>query len=276
MQARRGQCHGKCHGERRAKGAKSNHRHRLVLVIKFGGNAMTPEAEATLLRAVAEKRQAGEQIVLVHGGGPQIDAELMAKGISTQRIDGLRITDAPTLAVTEAVLCGTINKRLVRALRTRGIDAVGISGQDAGLLTCIQTSPELAYVGTVITVNATVIHALLTQGLLPVIAPLGIAANGSTAYNINADTAAGAIAGALKADALIFITNVDKLRSDPTDTTTGIDKLTLTEAIAFAATPACGQAMKPKLAAAIAALQQGATTATIASNLNGGTTIVSC
>jgi acetylglutamate kinase len=246
-----------------------------MLVIKFGGNAMTPEAEASLLQAVAEKRQTGEQIVLVHGGGPQIDEELAAKGIVTRRIDGLRITDADTLAVTEAVLCGTINKRLVRALRTRGIDAVGISGQDAGLLTCTATASALGFVGTVTTVNTHILTALLEANLLPVIAPLGIAADGSTAYNINADTAAGAIAGALKADALIFITNVEKLRTDPADSSTGIDTLTLDEAIAFVQTPACGEAMKPKLAAAIAALQQGAITAIIASNLNGGTTIVS-
>lgn len=234
---------------------------------------MSAQTEATLLRAVAARHLAGEQIVLVHGGGPQIDAELAAKNITTQRIDGLRITDAATLAVTEAVLCGTINKRLVRTLRGLGVNAVGISGQDAGLLTCEQTSRELGYVGTVTTVNATVIHALLRANLMPVIAPLGIAADGSTAYNINGDTAAGAIAGALKAEVLIFITNVDKLRRDPADPATGIDALTLNEAIVFSQTPACGESMKPKLAAAITAIQQGAQTVKISSTLTGGTTV---
>jgi acetylglutamate kinase len=244
-----------------------------MLLVKFGGNAMSAETEATLLQAVATRPLAGEQIVLVHGGGPQIDAELAAKNITTQRIDGLRITDAATLAVTEAVLCGTINKHLVRTLRGLGVNAVGISGQDGGLLTCEQTSRELGYVGTVTTVNATVIHALLGANLMPVVAPLGIAADGSTAYNINGDTAAGAIAGALKVEALIFITNVDKLRRDPADPTTGIDALTLNEAIAFAQTPACGESMKPKLAAAITAIQQGAQSVKISSTLTGGTTV---
>ncbi|MDQ2993250.1 MAG: acetylglutamate kinase, partial [Candidatus Eremiobacteraeota bacterium] len=175
-----------------------------TILVKFGGNAMSAEAEAALFTEVATLRKAGVRVALVHGGGPQIDVELAARGIVTDRIEGLRITDATTLAVTEAVLCGTINKRLVRALLAIDVPAVGISGQDGGLLTCDRQLPaELGYVGTVRAVAPAAVLGLLDAGIVPVIAPLGVAADFSTAYNVNADEAAGAIAAGIKADALI-------------------------------------------------------------------------
>lgn len=250
-----------------------------TIVVKFGGNAMTPAAEDSLFSEVAKLQAAGVRVVLVHGGGPAIDAELAAKGITTERIDGQRITSAETLAVTEAVLCGTINKQLVRALLARDIMAAGISGQDCGLLTCDRRLPEsLGYVGTIHTVNPGLILGLLEAGVVPVIAPLGVAADFSTAYNINADEAAGAIAAGIKAEALVLITNVDRVRRDENDPASGIERMTPDEACAFGDSDACGGSMKPKVRAAAEAVRDGVGRSFIARSmgdqLSTGTTIV--
>jgi acetylglutamate kinase len=251
-----------------------------------------------LLAEVAEIVRAGGRVVLIHGGGPEIDRELAERQIPTVRVDGLRVTDAKTLAVTESVLCATVNKAIVRALTALNIPAVGISGQDGGLLICERSEapchPEqsaagassrdrgdLGFVGTVTRVNPAVITALLDAGFVPVIAPLGIAADGSTAYNVNGDTAAGAIAAALHAQTFILVTNVERVRRDPDDATSGIATMTLAQARTFLASDACRQSMKPKIAAAIAAVESGATAhicaespTTIANALTGtGTTI---
>lgn len=237
-----------------------------TIVVKFGGNAMTPEAEDSLFSEVGKLHAAGVRVVLVHGGGPAIDAELAAKGITTERIDGQRVTSAETLAVTEAVLCGTINKQLVRALLARGIPAAGISGQDGGLLTCDRRQPEsLGFVGEIRAVAPGLIHGFLEAGIVPVIAPLGVAADFSTAYNINADEAAGAIAAGIKADALILITNVDRVRRDENDPTSGIEHMTADEALAFADSEGCRSSMKPKVRAAALAVREGVARAQITS-----------
>jgi acetylglutamate kinase len=250
-----------------------------TIVVKFGGNAMTPEAEDALFTEVAKLRAAGARVVLVHGGGPAIDAELAAKGITTERIDGQRVTSAQTLAITEAVLCGTINKQLVRALLARGIPAAGVSGQDGALLTCDQRLPKsLGFVGTIRAVAPGMILGFLEAGVVPVIAPLGVAADFSTAYNINADEAAGAIAAGIKADALILITNVDRVRRDELDPTSGIERMTADEALIFADSDACGGSMKPKVRAAAQAVREGVgrshITQVLEPRLSAGTTIV--
>lgn len=280
-----------------------------TLVVKYGGNAIG-EGASPLLAELAARHRAGGRSVLVHGGGPEIDRELAARNIPTVRVDGLRVTDAATLKVTEAALCGTVNKQLVRALLARGIPAVGLSGQDAALLTCAKEGavskdardadaprhPErsepqasgvegqlqdLGFVGTVTHVNPTVLIALLDAGFLPVVAPLGVAEDGSTAYNVNADTAAGAIAAALHAQTFVLVTNVERVRANPDDAASGIARLTLAEARNFLASDACRQSMKPKIAAAVIAAEAGATShicaesqTTITAALNGaGTTI---
>ncbi len=240
-----------------------------TIVVKFGGNAMTPEAEATLFGEIATLHKRGVRIALVHGGGPAIDAELAAKGITTERIDGQRVTTAETLAVTEAVLCGTINKQLVRALLARGIPAAGVSGQDGALLTCDRRQPEsLGFVGEIRAVAPGIILGFLEAGIVPVIAPLGIAADFSTAYNINADEAAGAIAAGITADALMLITNIDRVRRDEHDPTSGIERMTADEALAFAASDACRSSMKPKVRAAANAVKEGIGYAQITSTVH--------
>lgn len=226
------------------------------IVVKYGGNAMATSGEQAdpLLAEVAALHRGGDTIVLLHGGGPEIDAALEERGITTERIEGQRVTDAATLAVTEAVLCGTINKRIVRALQALGVKAAGISGQDAATLVARRlrgsNGEDLGYVGEIADVNATLIEALLASRLLPVIAPLAIEATQTNALNVNADAAAGALAVALHARALILATNVPRVLRDPDDPSSGIDHLTPDEAASFARSDACRSSMKPKLMAA--------------------------
>jgi acetylglutamate kinase len=198
-------------------------------------------------------------LVLVHGGGPEIDAALAVRGITTERIDGLRVTDEATLATTEAVLCGTINKRLVRECSALGLKAVGISGQDGALLVARAVANRaLGYVGEIVACNPGIIYALLDAGYVPIVAPLAISEDGTHALNVNADLAAAAIAGALKARAFIMVTNVPRVLRDPHDAASAIDRMSVDEARAFAQTPGCNGGMKPKIDAAIAATASGA------------------
>ncbi|HEY6487295.1 MAG TPA: acetylglutamate kinase [Candidatus Cybelea sp.] len=264
------------------------HDYASTLVVKYGGNAMAGPGSGPdpLLAEVAARWHAGQAVVLVHGGGPEIDAALAQRGVESERIDGQRVTDAATLEVTEAVLCGSLNKRLVRACTTLGLPAAGISGQDGGTLIGRRAKgingEDLGYVGEIARVEPKLIRALLAAGFLPVVAPLAIAQDASHAYNVNADLAAGAIAAALAAEALVLVTNVPRVLRDVEDPTSGIDRLTADQASIFAHTSACRDSMKPKLLAAAAAARNGATAAyictitanPISSALSGDCTIV--
>jgi acetylglutamate kinase len=241
-----------------------------VTVVKYGGNAMAgPSGGAgdPLLAEVSALWQAGEPVVLVHGGGPEIDAALAARGVTTTRVDGLRVTDAVTLEITEAVLCGTINKRIVRALLALGIPAAGISGADGRTLIARRASAAsgatLGFVGEITAVEPQLIEALLRAGFLPVVAPVAIAENAEHAYNVNADLAAGAIASALRADAFVLVTNVSRVLRDVDDPNSGIARFTPEQALNFSATDACRSNMKPKLAAAALAVRDGVAAAYI-------------
>jgi acetylglutamate kinase len=241
-----------------------------VTVVKYGGNAMAgPDGSAgdPLLAEVARLWYAGEPVVLVHGGGPEIDAALAARGVTTTRVDGLRVTDAVTLEITEAVLCGTINKRIVRALLALGIPAAGISGADGRTLIARRarsaSGADLGYVGEVTAAEPQLIHALLHAGFLPVVAPVAIAESAGHAYNVNADLAAGAIASALRAGAFVLVTNVSRVLRDPDDPSSGIAHFTPEEALDFITTDACRSNMKPKLMAAALAVRDGAAAAYI-------------
>ncbi len=217
-----------------------------------------------LLDDVAARVASGDRVVLVHGGGPQIDLALAARGLLPPRIHGLRATDAAALAVIEHVLCGSVNKALVRALWRRGVAAAGLSGQDGGLLEARAIAQEsLGFVGEIAAVHPGVLEALFEAGLTPVVAPLGIAGDASTAFNINADTSAGAIAGALQADAYAIVTNVDRVRRVASDPSTGIARLTAAEAQAFLDDGTFDGGMAPKMASALDALKRGARSAVI-------------
>jgi acetylglutamate kinase len=259
------------------------HNYSSPFVVKYGGNAMT--GGDPVLQELVRLHQHGTPVVLVHGGGPEIDRWLAERNVPTRRIDGLRVTDETTLEVTEAVLCATINKRLVRACAALGVKAVGISGEDAGTLVA-QTAhgsrgEDLGFVGDVTSCDPSLINLLLAAKYLPVVAPLAVAPDDAHAYNVNADLAAAAIAGAVRARAFVMITNVERVRRDPKDPKSGIDRLTLDEARAFVDTPACEGGMRPKMLAAIAAVEAGASASyicgpdSIAAALAGNATVVS-
>jgi acetylglutamate kinase len=239
----------------------------MMLVVKYGGNAMGGGADA-FIEECAELVRAGQQIVLVHGGGPQIDVAVKKAGIPERRVAGLRVTDEETLLLTEHVLCGQVNKALVRSFAACGVRAAGISGQDGGMLIAAPIAPidgeSLGFVGEVRAVDTSLIRCILQAGFVPVIAPLGISADGSERYNLNADTAAGAIAGALKADRYLVVTDVPRVRRNPRDPASGIDLLTLAEARELLAAGAFDGGMRPKMLAVFTALETGATRAIIA------------
>ncbi|MCI2401107.1 acetylglutamate kinase [Aliiroseovarius subalbicans] len=179
-----------------------------TVVIKFGGNAMGDDEEmASFARDIVLMRQVGVNPVVVHGGGPMINAMLDKLNIESEFVDGKRVTDAATVEVVEMVLSGRVNKRIVQAINAEGGKAVGLSGKDANLMICDQTNPDLGFVGTPSDMDASVLRTLFDAETIPVIAPLGSGRNGET-FNVNGDTAAGAIAAALKADRLLLLTDV--------------------------------------------------------------------
>ncbi|MEC7141839.1 MAG: acetylglutamate kinase [Pseudomonadota bacterium] len=185
-------------------------------VVKFGGHAMVdPALTESFAADIALLRQVGMRPIVVHGGGPQIAQMLERLNVKTQAVDGLRITDEPTMEIVEMVLAGKINKDVVTALNKAGGTAVGLSGKDGRLLLAEKVQRDdgvdLGFVGQPKHVNTAVIEAIRDAGLIPVIAPIGVDENGQ-GYNINADPAAGAIAAALKAERLIMLTDVDGVK----------------------------------------------------------------
>jgi acetylglutamate kinase len=245
----------------------------MLIVLKYGGNAMTAGTDDPVLDEIAALARAGTSVVVVHGGGPQIDAALALRGIPEERIDGLRVTSAAARDVVEAVLCGTVNKDLVRGLLARGARAFGFAGQDAALLTARRMhvpGGDLGYVGEPLAVDAELLRGIVGLGVVPVIAPLGLDAVENVALNLNADTAAGAIAAALEADAYVVLTNVAGVRRDRHDPASVIPRLTVAEAAGFLADGTFTDGMRPKMRAAIAAVGGGARRAVIAEAVRDG------
>lgn len=185
-----------------------------LFVIKYGGHAMdVPNLADVFMAGMAELHRRDMRFVIVHGGGPQINDLLKNLDIQSEFVDGLRVTDTQTLSAVEMALCGKVNKSLVRQLAKAGLKAAGISGEDGGLLTAIQKDPRLGRVGAVEKVNPGLVQTLLGGGFLPVIAPLALDAGGEP-LNVNADTAAGAIAGALHAKSFILISDVPGIKDE--------------------------------------------------------------
>jgi len=179
-----------------------------VVVIKLGGHAMgSDEGMASFARDVVLMRTVGLNPVIVHGGGPMINEMLEKLGVESTFVKGKRVTDAATMKVVEMVLSGEVNKRIVQAINEAGGQAVGLSGKDAGMITCRQTDPDLGFVGTPYRVDTKILDRLFAAEMIPVIAPIGAGQGGET-YNMNGDTAAGAIASALSADRLLLLTDV--------------------------------------------------------------------
>jgi acetylglutamate kinase len=211
-------------------------------------------ADVVLLRAV------GLRPVVVHGGGPQI-SDLMARlGKTPEFRDGLRVTDAETVDIARMVLVGKVNREIVAAINVHGPLAVGLSGEDAGLILAGARHPDLGYVGDVAAVNPAILERLLAEDLIPVVSTIGSDASGQ-AYNINADTVAGALAEALGAEKAVFLTDVAGLLADAADPASLISRATAAELTAMIDDGRLAGGMIPKVAAAVHAVTHGVASA---------------
>ena len=185
-----------------------------VVVVKFGGNAMGDDAAmAEFARDIVLMRQVGVHPVVVHGGGPMINEMLTKLGIKSEFVRGKRVTDKATVEVVEMVLSGLVNKRIVQAIMDAGGRAVGISGKDDDLMVCVADDPELGFVGRPVEMNVQVLRDLYNAGIIPVVAPVATGMKDNETFNVNGDTAAGAIAGALQADRLLLLTDVPGVKN---------------------------------------------------------------
>ncbi len=232
-----------------------------VVVVKFGGNAMGDhEAMAEFARDIVLMRQVGVNPVVIHGGGPMINDMLARLGITSDWVRGKRVTDTATVEVVEMVLSGMVNKRIVQAIMDAGGRAVGISGKDDDLLVCEADDPALGFVGRPVEVNVQVLRDLYGAGIIPVVAPVATGQAPGETFNVNGDTAAGAIAGALKADRLLLLTNVAGVRGASGEVLTQISP---DEAEALIADGTIAGGMIPKVETALAAVRQGVRAAVI-------------
>lgn len=225
-----------------------------TVVIKFGGHAMGNDAAmADFARDIVLMKQCNVHPVIVHGGGPAINAMLERLDIKSEFVRGKRVTDAATMDVVEMVLAGKINKKIAQAINREGGRAVGLTGKDANLITCDPADESLGLVGSPTDVNPSVLTTFINSDLIPVVAPIGAGRNGET-FNINGDTAAGAIAAALKADRLLLLTDVAGVKNKDGDVLTDLSTATVTELIADG-TIAGG--MIPKTETALDAIRAG-------------------
>ena len=245
----------------------------LSVVIKFGGHAMGEQASIEAFASdIVLLQQVGAKPVVVHGGGPQIGSMLSRLEMESNFIDGLRVTDQQTISIVEMVLAGAINKSLVTSISAAGGMSVGISGKDGNLIiakklnhrtkdtdSAIENLVDLGYVGIPDKVDKQVLDALLGVNMIPVVAPLGLGADGQT-YNINADTAAGSIASALNASRLLMLTDVDGVLDDSGEL---IPRLSIAQARQLILNGVIKGGMIPKVETCIQAVQSGAGAAVI-------------
>lgn len=225
-----------------------------IVVIKLGGHAMgSDEAMDQFARDVVLMRQVGVNPVVVHGGGPMINEMLGKLGVTSEFVGGKRVTDAATVEVVEMVLSGRVNKRIVQAINNQGGRAVGLSGKDANMMVCDPADPALGFVGEPVEVDPKVLHQMFQGGIIPVVAPLGAGRGGET-FNVNGDTAAGAIAAALKADRLLLLTDVSGVKDSAGQVVT---ELTVDHIREMTKDGTIAGGMIPKTQTALAALSGG-------------------
>ncbi|MPZ51716.1 MAG: acetylglutamate kinase [Acidimicrobiia bacterium] len=228
-----------------------------VVVIKYGGSTMDdPAFSESFAGDVALLSTVGIHPVIVHGGGPQISAAMAAEGIESEWVDGLRVTDERTIELVQRVLVGDVNVDIVRMLADQGCSAIGISGVDAGLFTARQKDERLGFVGEITEVHGDLIRRLIAEGLVPVVAPVARGEDGNV-YNCNADTAAAALAKAISAQKLVYLTDVEGVYRDPQDDTSRISWMDLDELHQLV--PSVNGGMRPKLESVIDALEGGVT-----------------
>jgi acetylglutamate kinase len=226
-----------------------------IVVVKFGGNAMgDDDAMAEFARDIVLMRQVGVNPVVVHGGGPMINDLLKRLGIESRFVRGKRVTDQATVEVVEMVLCGLVNKRIVQAINDQGGRAVGLSGKDDDLMVCEVDDPELGFVGKPVEMNVQVLRDLFKAGIIPVVAPVATGMADNETFNVNGDTAAGAIAGALQADRLLLLTDVSGVKDESGAVVTELHPDQVRD---MTARGVIAGGMIPKTETALMALEQG-------------------
>jgi acetylglutamate kinase len=226
-----------------------------TVVVKYGGNAMSEDL-SLFAEDVVLLHSVGIKVVVVHGGGPQIKAMLDKLGMESKFVDGLRVTDAETLDVVRMVLVGKVNRDIVGSINAHGPIAVGVSGEDAALLQVTAADPALGFVGDVHEVSTDVIDRLLAEDIVPVIATIGVDPDGQS-YNINADTAAGAIADALGATKLVYLTDIEGIRRDVHDASSLISTISADELQGLITDGTVTEGMIPKVASCVDAVKGG-------------------
>ncbi len=228
-----------------------------IVVVKYGGNAMVSEdLRCQVMEDIVLLWHVGIRVVLVHGGGPEI-TEMMSKvGKKSEFVDGLRVTDRETVDIVQMVLAGKINKTLVNLLEVKGGRAMGISGIDGRLITAETKDSRLGYVGRITGVNIAPVMDLLEKGYIPVVSTLGCDEEGNV-YNINGDTAAAQIAGALKAERMILMTDIAGVLRDKNDLSTLIPELTVSEALKLLDDRTIAGGMIPKVECCLDAIRHG-------------------
>ncbi len=233
-----------------------------IVVVKYGGNALAgatsdEEALAVFAQDIVMMHAVGMRPVVVHGGGPQISSMMKRLGKQSEFRSGLRVTDAETVDIARMVLRGEVNPKIVAAINVHGPLAIGVGGEDGGLLTATPTGDgSLGFVGDVSAVNPAIIQRLLAEELIPVVATIGLDNKGQ-AYNINADTVAGAIAEALQAEKLVYLTDIEGLRRDVNDATSLIRQTTAAELEALMADGTLTGGMIPKIESCTRAVRGG-------------------
>jgi acetylglutamate kinase len=232
-----------------------------TVVVKYGGNAMIRDDLARDFAIdIVLMLSVGIRPVIVHGGGPQIGELMERLGKKPEFVDGLRVTDAETLDIARMVLVGKVNREIVSLINVHGPVAVGVSGEDAGLISATARDPQLGFVGQVEAVNPALLDRLIVEELVPVISTIGADASGQ-AYNINADTVAGVIAEAVGAEKLIMLTDVEGLLADPKDPASLISKTTADGIAELVASGAVEGGMIPKVEACTHAVRNGVSSA---------------
>lgn len=232
-----------------------------IVVVKFGGNAMgDEEAMASFARDIVLMRQVGVNPVIVHGGGPMINDMLERLGIEPQFLNGKRVTDQATIEVVEMVLTGLVNKWITQAIMDEGGRAVGLSGKDDDLMICEADTPELGFVGRPVEMNVQVLRDLFSAGIIPVVAPVATGRKPGETFNVNGDTAAGAIATALEADRLLLLTNVAGVQDKDGNI---LIQLSTDETRALIKDGTISGGMIPKVETALAAVENGVRAAVI-------------
>ena len=228
-----------------------------IVVVKYGGNAMVSEQlRQQVMEDIVLLWLVGVKVVLVHGGGPEITDMMERLGKKPEFVDGLRVTDRETVEIAQMVLAGKVNKTLVKLLEVKGGRAMGISGMDGSLIRAKMRNPDLGYVGSITEVNIAPVMDLLEKGYIPVVSTLGCDADGNT-YNINGDTAAAYIAGALGAVRLIMMTDIAGVLRDKNDPSTLISELSIGEAVKLFEDKVIAGGMIPKVECCIDAIHRG-------------------